>query len=188
MPDEARSSSELVEFGRQLAEMRAKLEGVERVADEDRVALCVFSGELDKLIAAFVIANGAAAMGSEVTMFFTFWGTSALREGRAKKSLLERLMGRVIKPGVRGAKLSRMQFGGGGPILMRRLMQQKGVASLEEMMELAGELGVKIYICTMSMDLLGFKEDEFKHLPGVEYCGVAGFLEAAMPSRVTLFI
>jgi peroxiredoxin family protein len=157
---------------------------------EDKLSLIVFSGSLDRLIAAFVLATGAAAMGMKVSMFFTFWGTAALRRDAShlQKSLLERMFGWMLPKGSRKLPLSQMNLGGGGPLMIRYLMKKKGVASVEEMMELAGELGVSINVCTMSMDLLGMKEQEMLAFPGLSYCGVAKFLETAAPGKITMFV
>jgi len=157
---------------------------------EDRLSLIVFSGSLDRLIAAFVLATGAAAMGMRVSMFFTFWGTSALRREavQVKKSLLERMFGWMLPKGVKKLPLSQMNMGGGGPMMIRYVMKKKGVASVEEMMALAAELGVEVNICTMSMDLLGMKEGEMLEYPGLAYCGVAKFLETAAPGKITMFV
>ena len=157
---------------------------------EDRLSLIVFSGSLDRLIAAFVLATGAAAMGMRVSMFFTFWGTSALRRDAShlKKSLLERMFGWMLPKGVKKLPLSQMNMGGGGPLMIRYVMKKKGVASAEEMMALAAELGVELNVCTMSMDLLGMKEQEMLEYPGLAYCGVAKFLETAAPGKITMFV
>lgn len=157
---------------------------------QDKLSLIVFSGSLDRLIAAFVLATGAAAMGMQVSMFFTFWGTAALRrEARGlKKSLIERLFGWMLPKGTRELPLSQLNLAGGGPLMMRHVMKQRGVASVEQMIELAGELGVAINVCTMSMDLLGMKEAEMLDYPGLGYCGVAKFLETAAPGKITLFV
>jgi peroxiredoxin family protein len=157
---------------------------------EDRLSLIVFSGSLDRLIAAFVLATGAAAMGMRVSMFFTFWGTAALRRNaeRLQKSWLERMFGWMLPKGSARLPLSQMNMGGGGPLMIRYVMKKKGVASVEEMIELAAELGVVVHVCSMSMDLLGMKEAEMLDYPGLSYCGVAKFLETAAPGKITLFV
>lgn len=157
---------------------------------EDKLSLIVFSGTLDRLIAAFVLATGAAAMGMQVSMFFTFWGTAALRRDarRLNKSLLERLFGWMLPKGSKKLPLSQLNLAGGGPLMLRHIMKKKGVASLEEMLELAAELGVNIHVCSMSMDLLGMKEAEMLEYPGLGYCGVAKFLETAAPGKITMFL
>jgi peroxiredoxin family protein len=159
-------------------------------ASEDRLSLIVFSGSLDRLIAAFVLATGAAAMGTRVSMFFTFWGTAALRDDKARvgKSWFYRLLGWMLPKGSKSLPLSQMNMGGSGPLMIRHIMRSKGVASLEEMMTLAAELGVEINICTMSMDLLGMKEGEMIAYPNLGYCGAAKFLEIAAASKTTLFL
>jgi len=161
-----------------------------QAGQEDRLSLIVFSGSLDRLIAAFVLATGAAAMGMKVSMFFTFWGTAALRRDTQKlqKTLLERLFGWMLPKGPGRLPLSQMNMAGGGPMMIRYIMKKKGVASVEEMMDLAGELGVALHVCTMSMELLGMKEAEMRDFPGLSYCGVAKFLETAAPGKITMFV
>jgi peroxiredoxin family protein len=176
------------------AELQAQLSALEARIDQskqiERLSLIVFSGSLDRMIAAFVLATGAAASGMEVNLFFTFWGTSALRRENvsAKKGLLEKMFGWMLPQGSRKLPLSQMNFGGGGPMMMRHLMKKKGVASPEEMMKLAGELGVNVFVCTMSMDLLGIQEKEICDYPNLKYCGVAKFLETASPGKITMFV
>jgi peroxiredoxin family protein len=98
------------------------------------------------------------------------------------------MFGWMLPKGSRKLPLSQMNMGGGGPLMIRYIMKKKGVASVEEMMELAGELGVSINVCTMSMDLLGMKEKEIRAFPGLSYCGVAKFLETAAPGKITMFV
>jgi peroxiredoxin family protein len=157
---------------------------------EEKLSLIVFSGSLDRLIAAFVLATGAAAMGMRASMFFTFWGTSALRRDnvRVKKNLLARLFGWMLPKGVKKLPLSQMNMAGGGPRMIRYVMKRNGVASVEEMIELGKELGVELHVCTMSMELLGIEPDELIDYPNKTFCGVAKFLETAAPGKITLFL
>jgi peroxiredoxin family protein len=157
---------------------------------QEKLSLIVFSGSLDRLIAAFVLATGAAAMGMQVSMFFTFWGTAALRRDNVhvKKTLLERMFGWMLPKGVKKLPLSQMNMGGGGPMMIRYIMKKNGVASVEEMIELSKEMGVELNVCTMSMDLLGMKPDELIDYPGRTFCGVAKFLETAAPGKITMFL
>jgi peroxiredoxin family protein len=157
---------------------------------EEKLSLIVFSGSLDRLIAAFVLATGAAAMGMKVSMFFTFWGTAALRldNVRVKKTFLERMFGWMLPKGVKKLPLSQMNMAGGGPAMIRYIMKKNGVASVEEMIELSKELGVELNVCTMSMDLLGMKPDELIDYPGRTFCGVAKFIETAAPGKITMFL
>lgn len=156
----------------------------------DQLSLCVFSGSLDRLIAAFVMATGAAAMDMKVSMFFTFWATAALRKNAAsvEKTLLERMFGWMLPRGANKLPLSQMNMAGGGPAMIRHIMKKKGVASVEEMISVSAELGVHINVCTMSMDLLGMKPEELIDYPGLGFCGVAKFLETAAPGKLTLFL
>ena len=181
------AADRFAELQEQLAALEARVDQSKQL---DRLSLIVFSGSLDRMIAAFVLATGAASSGMEVNLFFTFWGTSALRRENvsAKKGFIEKMFGWMLPQGSKKLPLSQMNFGGGGPLMMRHLMKKKGVASLEEMMQLAGELGVNVYVCTMSMDLLGIKENEICDYPELKYCGVAKFLEAASPGKITMFL
>lgn len=167
------------------------LEGkVARSGSEDRLAMVVFSGSLDRILAAFVLASAAAASGMQVEMFFTFWGLASLRDhGKsAKKDLLGRMFGWMLPRGVRKLPLSQMNMGGAGPVMIRHIMKKKGFASIEEMLEVCAEFGVKIYACDMSREVMGIKPEELIDYPHLEYCGAATFLEKASGGRVSLFI
>jgi peroxiredoxin family protein len=160
-------------------------------APENKLVLIVFSGDLDKALAAFVIATGAAAMGMDVVMFFTFWGTPLLRDKKKKvggKDLMGKMFGAMLPKGVSKVKLSKMNMGGMGTAMMKSLMKKKNVASLEDMLELAAEMGIRIFICEMSMDLMGFKREEMIDYPNLTFCGVAKMLEEAQNSKVQFFI
>ena len=117
----------------------------------------VFSGDLDKTIAAFIMANGAAAMGRKVTVFFTFWGLNILRRAkkvRVKKTFIEKMFGRMMPRGTKKLGLSRMNMGGKGAKMIRKIMKKKGVSSLEELMQSAIDHGVRLVACQMSMDII----------------------------------
>jgi peroxiredoxin family protein len=178
------------DLARQVADLRRQVENIKPGAD-DRISIIVFSGDLDKVLAAFVIATGAMAMGMEAVMFFTFWGTPVLRDAKKSvggKDLMGKMFGFMLPKGRNAIKLSKMNMGGMGTSMMKSLMKKKNVASLDQMVEMAAELGVKIYICEMSMSLMGFKQGEFIDYPNLEYVGVATFLEQAQNSKVQLFI
>jgi len=174
----------------QSSRLEATSELVRGSGQQERLSLIVFSGSLDRLIAAFVLATGAAAMGMQVSMFFTFWGTAALRREsvHVKKTLLERMFAWMLPKGVKKLPLSQMNMAGAGPMMIRYIMKKNGVASVEEMIELSKELGVELNICTMSMDLLGLKPDELIDYPERSFCGVAKFLETAAPGKITMFL
>ncbi len=157
--------------------------------ENTKKTIILFSGDLDKVLAAFIIANGAAAMGDDVTMFFTFWGLNALRKPvgpHHKKSFLQGMFGGMMPRGPQKLGISKMNFGGMGAKMMRRVMRQQNVATLEELMQTAKDQGIKMIACTMSMDVLGFKEDEL--IDGLEFAGVASYLGEADESNVNLFI
>ena len=167
------------------------LEGkVARSQAEDRLAMVVFSGSLDKLLAAFVLASAAGASGMQVEMFFTFWGLAALRDQKksAKKDLLGKLFGWMLPRGHKNLPLSQMNMGGAGPVMIRTIMKKKGFASIEEMMAVCAEFGVRIYACDMSREVMGIKPEELIDYPHLDYCGAATFLEKASSGRVSLFI
>jgi len=175
----------------QFTKLKSQVEALAKKAPENKLSMIVFSGDLDKILAAFVIATGAVAMGMDVVMFFTFWGTPVLRD-KAKsvggKDMMGKMFGAMLPKGTCEVKLSKMNMGGMGTAMMKSLMKKKNVASLEQMLELAEELGVRIYVCEMSMDLMGFKREEMIHYPDLTYCGVAKFLEEAQNSKIQLFI
>ena len=176
---------------KQLAELKTQMDAMQNRSPSNKLSMVVFSGDLDKALAAFVIANGAVAMGMEVVMFFTFWGTPLLRDKNKQvggKDFMSKMFGAMLPKGTGATKLSKMNMGGMGTAMMKSLMQKKNVASLEQMLALAEELEVKIYVCEMSMDLMGFKREEMIAYKGLTFCGVAKFLEEANDSRVQLFI
>ena len=171
-----------------LAQLEAQMQQVREELPENRVSIIVFSGDLDKVLPAFIIATGAAAMGMQVSLFFTFWGLNALKKRRdlSGKGFLEKLFALMTPVGTEGLGVSKMNFFGIGAKLLRTLMKRKQVASLEELAQMAQEMGVKIIACQMSMDVLGLTKDEL--WDGIEVGGVATFLADATKSRVTLFI
>ena len=151
--------------------------------------LVVFSSDFDRQVAAFIIANGAAAMGSEVTMFFTFWGINALRRSKpvaAQKNLVEKMFGWMMPRGANKLKLSQMNMGGMGLAMIKGIMKKKNVPSLPELIASAQKAGVKLVACSMSMDLMGIKREEL--IDGVEEGGVAMYLDRAEAGNVNLFI
>jgi peroxiredoxin family protein len=175
----------------QVAELKAQLDAMQSKTPSNKLSMIVFSGDLDKALAAFIIATGATAMGMEVVMFFTFWGTPILRgkdKNASGKDLMGTMFGTMLPKGSEQVKLSKMNMGGMGTAMMKSLMKKKNVASLPEMISLAEELGVKIYVCEMSMDLMGFKREEMIDYEGLEFAGVATFLAEAQDSKVQLFI
>jgi peroxiredoxin family protein len=175
----------------QLAELKSQIDALKASAPENKLAMVVFSGDMDKVLAAFVIATGAVAMGMDVVMFFTFWGTPVLRDKNKSvsgKDMMGQMFGAMLPKGPGQVKLSKMNMGGMGTAMMKSLMKKKNVSSLEEMLALAEELGVRIYVCEMSMDLMGFKHEEMISYKHLGFAGVATFLQEAQTSKVQLFI
>lgn len=182
MPTEIESQVKILE------EQVKKLQGKQA---KDQLSIVVFSGDLDKVLAAMIIATGARAMDMEVKMFFTFWGTTMLRDKNKSpkgKDLLSKMFGFMLPKGSTKLKLSKLNMGGMGTAMLKNLMTKKHVASLEEMIATAAELGVEINICQMSMDLMGFKKEEMIDYPGLKYVGVGTYVSDADESRVQLFI
>ncbi len=176
---------------KQMAEVQDRLRVLEGKTPSNKLSMIVFSGDLDKVLAAFVIGTGAAAMGMDVVMFFTFWGTPILRDKNKKaggKDVMGKMFGAMLPKGTCEVKLSKMNMAGLGTAMMKSLMKKKNVATLEQMLEMADELGVRIFVCEMSMDLMGFKRTEIIDYQNLNFCGVATFLEEAADSRVQLFI
>jgi peroxiredoxin family protein/TusA-related sulfurtransferase len=154
-----------------------------------KVSFVIFDGDLDKLIAAFIIANGALAMGEQVSMFFTFWGLNALRRSnppKRQRSVLDTMFGAMMPRGAEKLTLSRMSMMGAGTAMIKGVMKQHAVPSLPELIQAAQDGGARLLGCTMTMDLLGIAQSDL--LDGVELAGVATFLGEAQESGTTLFI
>ncbi len=183
--DKSVSAESLVE---RLAALETRLEALEESQPDDKVAIVVFSGDLDKVLAAFVIATGAAALGQEVSMFFTFWGLSVLKKksSLADKNVFEKAMA-VMSPGnSEQLPVSQMNYFGVGAKMLRKMMKDKNVSSLEEMIAMAKEMDVKLLACEMSRDVMGVSDEEL--MDGLEPAGVASFLGESLRSRTNLFI
>ncbi len=176
-----------------LAALETRVETLEEAPAqgvEDALSMVVFSGDLDRAIAAFIIATGAAAMGLEVSMFFTFWGLSVVRKKDHKvfagKSFFEKGFTAVLPGDTLGMGISQMNFFGVGSKVIRKLMSDHDVASLEELMALAQDLGVRLIACDMSRELLGVKDEEL--MDGMDIGGVATFVGEAARAKISLFI
>lgn len=159
------------------------------VEPKDNKTIVVFSGDLDKAIASFIIANGAASMGKKVTMFFTFWGLNILRKHEkvsVKKGFMDSMFGFMMPRGSKKLKLSKMNMLGMGTKMMRKVMKNKNVTSLEDLIKSAIDSGIQIVACQMSMDVMGIKKEEL--IDGVKIGGVGYYLGEAEDSNVNLFI
>jgi peroxiredoxin family protein len=166
----------------------AELEEAPAQDIEDRVSMVVFSGDLDKAIASFIIATGAAAMGLEVSMFFTFWGLAVVKKQKTfeGKNILEKGFTAMMPGGSQSLPLSQKNYFGVGAKLIRKIMRDNDVASLEELVEMAQEFGVRMVACDMSRELMGVADDEL--MDGLELGGVATFLGDSSRAKATIFI
>lgn len=173
-----------------LEQLTARVDALETSAANDRLAIGVMAGNLDTTMAAFIIALGATAYDVQVDMFFTFWATAALRDPKKSpaKGLLDKMFGWMLPHGSHALPLSKMQMAGIGPKMIRTVMKQRGVKSLEELMKDAAELGVRIHVCEMSMSVMGFKEEEMIDYPHLDYVGVGTFIQLISESKQVIFL
>ena len=157
---------------------------------EEKMTLIVFSDDLDRALAAFNLANTGASMGMEVTMFFTFWGLGVIKKGkvaRGDKSFMQWMMGLMKRGSARRLKMSQMNMLGMGTGTMKSMMKTYRMPSVEEMITLAKEQGVRFIACTTSMALMGLSRDDF--IDEVEeVAGAATYLGIASEAKVNLFI
>ncbi|MFP7159389.1 DsrE/DsrF/DrsH-like family protein [Priestia aryabhattai] len=154
-----------------------------------RTTIVLFSGDYDKAMAAYIIANGAASYDHEVTIFHTFWGLNALRKEKlipVSKGFLENMFAKMMPRGADKMGLSKMNFAGFGPKMIKNVIKKHNAVPLPQLIELAREQDVKLVACTMTMDLLGLQEKEL--LDGIDYAGVAAYLADAEDGNVNLFI
>ncbi|MCA9043860.1 MAG: DsrE/DsrF/DrsH-like family protein [Planctomycetaceae bacterium] len=189
------STIDLLEQPAEIQELQARMEKLEArlndAPDPNTMNLLVFDASRDRLLAAFVMANGAAACGMNVSMFFTFWGTAALKKDAAQsrgKSWVEWAFGWMLPRGAGRTALSQMDMCGLGRMLMQSEMKKKNIADLDQLIPTAAELGVKIRVCEMSMQLMGIRREELIDYPGLDYCGVATFADLTSKANTTLFI
>lgn len=174
----------------QIEALKAKIETLEN-ARQDQLSIAVVSGDMDKVLAAMVISIAAAAMDTQVKLFFSFWSLSALRDPNKSpkgKDFISKMFGLMLPNGTKQLKLSNMQMAGMGPKMINYLMKKQNVMSLETMFKEAGELGIEIVVCEMSMGLMGFKKEEFIDYPHLSYAGAATFVADASESSIQLFI
>jgi len=187
---EATKTIDLAEMQLQLDVLKKKISKLEK-ARKDQLSMAVVSGDLDKILAAMVISVAAAAMDTQVKLFFSFWSLSALRDPTKSpkgKDFISKMFGMMLPKGKDKLALSTMNMGGMGPMMIKMLMKKQNVMSLGEMFKQAGELGVEITVCEMSMGLMGFKKEEFIDYPNLRFAGAATFVADAGESSIQLFI
>lgn len=176
----------LEELEARVASLEGQLKEVNERLPSDRLTVVAFSRELDRALTGLIMATAAAALGSEVSIFFAFWGLTLLKKKtRArKKALTQRLLDQMLPAGPAG--LSQMHLLGVGTTFVKRLMKSKSVQSVDDLIEIARESGVRFIACSMSMDVMGLTAEDL--IDGVEVSGVTTFLTDACDSRVSLFI
>ena len=158
--------------------------------EKEKLTIVVFSGDLDRALAAFMLATTGASMGMEVSMFFTFWGLNVIKKnegGIKSKGLMRKMLNFMNKGGSKRLKLSRFNMLGLGSWMIKRLMKDINHPSLDELISMAQEMGVKLIPCTTSCGLMGIPEDAFRSEVG-SLAGAAYFLNEARQSKVALFI
>ncbi len=161
-----------------------------KTPEKEKMTLVLFSGELDKALAAFILSTTGASMGMEVTMFFTFWGLNVLKknEGPAGgKGILRKMLNIMNRGGSRRLKLSKFHMFGLGTGMMKQFMKENKLPSIDEFIRMAKDMGVKLVPCSTSCGVMGLGEGAFREEVG-SLAGAAFFLNEARQSKVTLFI
>ena len=180
-----------------LAQLQAQLEKLQKKVTKlennrkDQLSMAIVSGDMDKILAAMIISLAAAAMDTQVKLFFSFWALAALRDPKKHpkgKDFISKMFGMMLPKSKNHLKLSNMNMAGMGPMMIKSLMKKKNVMSLDEMFAQAAELGIEITVCEMSMDLMGFKKEEIIDYPHLRYAGAATFAADAGESATQLFI
>jgi peroxiredoxin family protein len=184
----AKVSEKLDELRAPRAETAARPASSNGSQPGNRSTIVVFSSDMDKVMAAFIIATGAAAMGMDATLYFTFWGLSAIKKRTLfrQKSLTGKLMSLMLPSGPRSLGTSKLNLLGVGPAFFRYVMKKKNVQTLPDLIALAREAGVRLVACQMSMEVMGIKAEEL--MDGVRLGGVATYVAEARDSAITLFI
>jgi len=183
-------NNEIQELKKQLEALKTKVANLEN-SRKDQLSIAVVSGDMDKILAAMVISIAAAAMDTQVKLFFSFWSLSALRDPKKSpkgKDIISKMFGFMLPKGKNKLALSNMNMFGMGPMMIKMLMKKQNVMSLDTMFKEAGELGIEIVVCEMSMGLMGFKKEEMIDYPQLSFAGAATFVADAGESSIQLFI
>jgi len=181
------SNTNLFELEERISKLESTLTEIEPRVPENKVSIILLSGDFDKAMAAFFMANGAVAMGMEVTMFFTFWGCTVIKKGRKLKGkkFMHKLVNLMIPGSSKDLAPSRMSFGGIGRKFFN-IMMKGNMSPLEEQIELAVEAGITFQVCSPSLAIMGFDDDEW--VVPVDVCGVAAMYDTALRARTAYFI
>ncbi|MGC9158805.1 MAG: DsrE/DsrF/DrsH-like family protein [Terracidiphilus sp.] len=184
------SISAEIQLQEAITQLTERVDALEKSAGNNKLSIGVMSGNLDTTIAAFIIALGAVAYDMEVDMFFTFWALAALRDPRKspRKGFMDKMFGWMLPRSSQALPLSKMQMAGIGPKMIRSVMNSHGVKSLEQLMKEAGEFGVRIHVCEMSLGVMGLKEEEMIDYPGIDYVGVGSFIQMIGESKQAIFL
>jgi len=183
-------STQLKQVREELEEIKKKITLIEN-SRKDQLSIAIVSGDMDKILAAMVISLAAAAMDTKVRLFFSFWALSSLRDNKKRaggKDFISKMFGIMLPRGRNKLSLSNMNMAGMGPLMIKFLMKKQGVLSLDQMFKEAGELGIEITVCEMSMNLMGFKKEEMIDYPHLRFAGAATFVAEANESSMQLFI
>lgn len=175
---------------KQIDELKQQVQKLQE-SRKDQLSIAIVSGDMDKILAAMIISLAAAASDTQVKLFFSFWALSALRDPKKKpkgKDFISKMFGMMLPKSKNKLKLSKMNMMGMGPKMIKYLMKKKNVLSLDQMFKEAGELGIEITVCEMSMDLMGFKREEIIDYPHLRYAGAGTFVNEAGESSIQLFI
>lgn len=157
--------------------------------EKEKFNIVVFSGDMDKVLAAFILATTAASMNMEVNMFFTFWGLNVLRKKKftSGKNILQKMMNWMNKSGSNRLPLSKFNMLGAGPAMMKTMMKQANVPSIEEFVELSKNMGIKLIACTTTFSFMGFTEKDF--IDGIDsFAGAVTFLQLVREGKISYFI
>jgi peroxiredoxin family protein len=181
---------QIQQLQQQVDKLQKKVEKMQN-SRKDQLSIACVSGDLDKVLATMIISIAAAAMDTKVKIFFSFWALSALRDKHKSakgKDIISKMFGFMLPKGKNKLKLSNMNMCGMGPMMIKYLMKKQNVLSMEDMFKTAGELGVEIIVCEMSMSLMGFKKEEMIDYPHLSYAGAATFVADAGESAAQLFV
>lgn len=182
--------AEIQKLQQDLEKLKAKVSKLEK-SRKDQLSIAIVSGDLDKILAAMIISLAAAASDTQVKLFFSFWAIAALRDPKKHpegKDFISKMFGMMLPKSKNHLKLSKMNMAGMGPMMIKYLMKKKNVMPLDKMFQEAGELGIEITVCEMSMDLMGFKKEEMIDYPNLRYAGAGTFVNDAGESSIQLFI
>lgn len=174
----------------ELQTLKAKTNDMQE-ARKDQLSIAVISGDMDKVMATMIVSLAAAAMDTRVKLFFSFWAIGALRDPKKRaegKNFISKMFGMMLPNGRNKLKLSKFNMLGMGPWMMKGLMKQQNVLSLDEMFKQAGELGIEITVCEMTMNLMGFKKEEMIDYPHFSYAGATTFIVDAGESSMQWMI